>query len=300
MRVVEHASPRAFEQRVGRWLLLREAENSYLLGQIPNLIAKSSNLPSGSRIAERLFSIEDGDQIMAVGILFAAGCLCLTWATDDMVGQLVEYMANSNCRTTSVYAPGHVSWQFAKTWTQRTGEDFVMDRSERVYQLARCSYTPSSEGRFELATEADKPVILPWVEGFMREAEFEADNNSAQQIADMLVQDRVLYLWKQPQAVSMAAWLAPTANGGSINFVYTPQELRGKGYAKSVCVALANRMLANGRKYCFILTDTQDERTNHLYQSIGARTLCELLRCKMQPKSAAVAASGAKPVAAAQ
>lgn len=42
-------------------------------------------------------------------------------------------------------------------------------------------------------------------------------------------------------------------------------------------------MLANGRRFCFILTEPTDGQTNMLYQQVGARTLCELMRCNILP-----------------
>jgi predicted GNAT family acetyltransferase len=94
-----------------------------------------------------------------------------------------------------------------------------------------------------------------------------------------LVSTRRLYVWKDPQPVAMAAWVCPTPHGGCINFVYTPPEFRGKGHGTAVVAALARHLFANGTRFCFILTDPADHRTNHIYQKVGARTLCELARC---------------------
>jgi predicted GNAT family acetyltransferase len=127
-------------------------------------------------------------------------------------------------------------------------------------------------------------LVRQWVQGFMEEAEFETGGHNADDLTTALLTQRTLYLWKSPQPVSMAAWVSPTPNGASINFVYTPPEFRGQGYGKAISSALAGQMLASGLKYCFILTDVHDERTNALYQAIGARTLCEFLRCTITPR----------------
>jgi hypothetical protein len=98
-----------------------------------------------------------------------------------------------------------------------------------------------------------------------------------------MIRLKMCYYWKDSEPRAMAAWTSPTAHGGSINFVYTPPEFRKRGYAKAIVSGLANRMLQNGAWYCFILTDVDDYRTNKLYQDVGARTLCELLRCTVGP-----------------
>lgn len=83
----------------------------------------------------------------------------------------------------------------------------------------------------------------------------------------------------------MAAAVMPTAHGISINFVYVPQEARGHGHGKAVTAALGQYLLEQGRRYCFILADVADRRSNQVYQSIGGRTLGELFQWKILPKS---------------
>jgi len=85
------------------------------------------------------------------------------------------------------------------------------------------------------------------------------------------------------KAVSMAGWVCPTANGASISFVYTPPELRGRGYGKAVTAALAGQMLAGGLKFISIRADTDDAQTNAMYQGIGAQTVGEFMRCTIGP-----------------
>ncbi len=278
MRVVEFSDARRFEERVGRFLALREAENCYLLGLLPGIIAKSGRVDTPQ---PRFFVVEDRDVVAAAAVLFPEGCLLMTWASHEMINTLVEALARSNARITNVYAPAHVSWVFAQTWSERTGQRFEANRAERVYQLARVTYPAPATGRLEAATVADHPLLAKWFEGFGREAAYE--DRALDSIRQSLVATRTLFLWKDPDPVSMAAWVSPTPNGGCINFVYTPPEFRRKGYAKAVVAALGRLMLANGRRYCFILTEPTDSQTNMLYQQVGARTLCELMRSRIVP-----------------
>jgi predicted GNAT family acetyltransferase len=137
-------------------------------------------------------------------------------------------------------------------------------------------------------------MVKEWVAEFVEDANFELGRRSLDDVVDALVAPRLLYLWKSPDPVSMAAWVAPTQHGASINFVYTPPEFRGQGYGKAVSAALGAQMLASGLKFCFILTDIGDQRSNAVYQSIGARTLCEFLRCTIRPKVSAPKITGHK------
>ena len=281
-RVVEHSDPVSFDLRTKKWLSIREGENAYLIAEIQKLATNRSP-------TVRMFTLEEDQNLLAAGALLSGGCVCMTWAGQEQIEALADHAANHGWRIVSVCAPHHVAWSFGKAFAQRTGQLPQFDRSERVYQLTTPTYALPVDGRLEAVTAADKQLARRWIADFVREAHFEAAGLTFDQVTDALVDPRQLYFWKVPHAVAMAAWVAPTPNGASINFVYTPPEFRGKGHAKAVTAALGSQMLASGLKYCFIFTDTDDPCTNHIYQGVGARTICEILRCSIVPQTAAPA-----------
>ncbi len=285
LRAYEHHDPRVFERRVSNWLVFREAENCYLLGHLPALLTRVAQLPPEARIPERMFTVEEEGTLLSAGILFPNGCLLMTWATEAVAETLVEFLAGAGCAIFSVFAPGYFSWKFAEKWAQLTHQQVEFGPSERIYQLAQCSFAAPPTGRLELAGPADKDFLRAWVAAFVQESRYETAL-SHEDLLEGLIHHQMLYLWKDPAPVSMAAWMSPTLNGGSINFVYTPPHLRRKGHARSVVTALGALMLSRGRKYCFILTDAEDVRTNSLYQALGATTQCELMRCSIRPRVA--------------
>ncbi len=256
---------------------IREAENSYLLGALPELIAHADK--AGTKA--RMFSVEDQGQIVAAALLHVGGCLVITWASPEMVNTLAAGLLHARCQITSVYGPAHVSGQFGRLWAQWTKQQFAIDRAERVYQLARLTYTPPETGRLELATAADSVLVTTWLEKFTRESALEHVDTAG--VRDSLLANKQLYLWKNPEPVAMAAWVSPTPNGGCINLVFTPPELRGKGHGAAVVAALGRHMLSNGKRFCFILSDPANHLTHALYQKVGARTICELMRCTIVP-----------------
>jgi hypothetical protein len=126
---------------------VREGENSVFIGEFQQVLGRLSKVALNVSI-ERFFTVEESGQVAAAAILFGNGCLCLTWATEEMSKTLADHLAANTRRDTT---------------------------------------------------------------------------------------------------------------------------------------ALGQRMLSEGRRYCFILTDTQDKVSNRLYESSGARTLCEFLRCTIHP-----------------
>ncbi len=284
-KVVPYQDPRAFEKRVKSWLTIREAENSYFLGHMGDIAQAPQNH------ALQLFTVEEAGQLAAAGVLFPNGTLCLTWATQEQTEAVVNHAVANRWRILSAFSAGHVAWWFAQSYAQKTGQKAEIGRSERVYQLSHHAYDLPSQGHLEVATPADNKFLRQWVEGFIEEAGFETENQSPDNILEMLVAPRLLYLWKSPDPVAMAAWVAPTPNGASINFVYTPPEFRGQGYGKAVTAALGAQMLASGLRYCFILTDTDDVRSNAIYQKIGGQTVAEFMRARILSRHQMVRAS---------
>ena len=285
-KLIQFQEPKAFDQRVRQWLTFREAENSYFFSQLVELT-------SGHYLENvRMFTIDDGMSILLAGMLFSNGTLCTTWGTKELVEIIANQAEKENWQISNVFSPGHFSWLLGTELAKRTGRHAEANRAERAFQITRCSFELPPHGHLEVATERDKTLVRDWVEGFVEEAAYENKNVDA--IVHALITSRLLYLWKCPEPVAMAAWVAPTPNGGSINFVYTPPELRGQGYGKAVSAALAEQMLASGLRYCFVLTDIKDARTNSLYQAIGGISVAEFLRCSLvaPPMTSAGLASG--------
>jgi predicted GNAT family acetyltransferase len=85
-----------------------------------------------------------------------------------------------------------------------------------------------------------------------------------------------MLLWEDDgETVSFAGWGGRTPNGIRVGPVYTPPELRGRGYATAVTADLSRRLLASGRRFCFLYTDLANPTSNAIYERIGYRRVCE-------------------------
>jgi predicted GNAT family acetyltransferase len=57
--------------------------------------------------------------------------------------------------------------------------------------------------------------------------------------------------------------------------VYTPPELRGRGYASALVAALSEQMVERGRRFCFLYTDLANPTANAIYVRIGYEQVAE-------------------------
>jgi hypothetical protein len=83
-------------------------------------------------------------------------------------------------------------------------------------------------------------------------------------------------LWEvDGQPVSMAGFSGQTITGIRVNAVFTPPELRGRGYA-TACVGHLTRNLLDRYRFCFLFTDQANPVSNHVYAKIGYRPVCDV------------------------
>jgi hypothetical protein len=81
--------------------------------------------------------------------------------------------------------------------------------------------------------------------------------------------DSGVALWIDEEPVSFAGYGGRTPNGIRVGPVYTPPELRRRGYASALTADLTKMLLDGGRTFCFLFTDLANPTSNSIYQRIG-------------------------------
>ena len=149
-----------------------------------------------------------------------------------------------------------------------------------VYALDRVEPLPAAAGTARVAeTAEDRELALRWWIAFG--AEVLHEGGPGHERAEVMVDHRLssptggILLWAdEGEPVSLAAWGGPTPNGIRVGPVYTPPELRGRGYATAVTAELSRRLLdgtlfEGGRRFCFLYTDLANPTSNAIYERIG-------------------------------
>jgi len=149
-----------------------------------------------------------------------------------------------------------------------------------VYALETIAPLPPAPGEPRVASMADRELVLRWWIAFGEEvlheggpgrdrAEVSVDHKLSSPESGML-------LWEdEGEIVSFAGWGGRTPNGMRVGPVYTPPELRGRGYATAATAELSRRLLASGHRFCFLYTDLANPTSNAIYERIGYRRVCE-------------------------
>ncbi|MGW3432132.1 GNAT family N-acetyltransferase [Streptomyces melanosporofaciens] len=162
---------------------------------------------------------------------------------------------------------------FATAWTELTGARSDVEQSHRLYRLATLTPPdPAPPGRPRTATAADRDLLLTWFEGFARETDA-LRGDVAALVDDKLSHDGIT-LWELDGRPVACAGISRTVAGmARVSLVYTPPELRGRGYAGAATAAVSRAARAAGVREILLFTDLGNPTSNALYQRLGYRPL---------------------------
>jgi predicted GNAT family acetyltransferase len=57
--------------------------------------------------------------------------------------------------------------------------------------------------------------------------------------------------------------------------VFTPPDVRGRGYAGALVGEVSARLIEEGHRFCFLYTDLSNPISNRLYRRLGYELVCE-------------------------
>jgi predicted GNAT family acetyltransferase len=256
-----------FLDRVQPFLLRREAEHCLILGLLDGL---RSGEQWGSD-TPLMAVAEDGGEVKAVALMTPPHNLILSWTADDSgLDAIAHELYATGVAIPGVNSSAEIAGKFALKWSELSGCSFRAQMAQRIYQLSRVTKQTRAAGRLSDPTHSDEALLRKWRAAFSIDAEHMDAEEAAKQAASTLPKSRHLMLWEvEGSAVSMAGYAGPTPNGIRVAWVYTPPNNRGKGFAGACVAALSQKLLDDGRQFCFLYTDLANPVSNHVYQKIG-------------------------------
>lgn len=202
---------------------------------------------------------------------------------------LAEDMAPIATQFTAVLAPVEVAEEVshAVCATARVKVETLM--FQRHFATESVTATSRAAGALRDATVRDRPLLEEWIAAFAREALGGTGAGAPAAVdrwLDPTSHDSGLVLWSDGRrVVSMAGYTGPTPTGITVLSVYTPPELRGRGYASACTAALTQRLLDQGRRQVFLSTDVTNPTSNAMYRRIGYRQLGDATIYRFSPAS---------------
>jgi predicted GNAT family acetyltransferase len=187
---------------------------------------------------------------------------------DVIAEQLVNAISKKWGTISGVIGDKELTDRFKDLWCKKFNVNVTGIMAMRIYRLDKVNNVPLSPGHMRGATLADKDLVVKWGHAFHIDTGGVARNQPETDITPGLARGAI-FIWEDGQPVSMAVKSRATENGMSVGGVYTPPELRGKGYATSCVVELSRNILHGGYQFCTLYTDLSNPASNSIYKKIG-------------------------------
>jgi predicted GNAT family acetyltransferase len=278
MKYMRFSTVSEFYSRAEPFLLRREAEHNLMLGICTMLMHD----PARAQEPPYLATVERDGEVVLAALRTPPRSLVLSYAAEPEAGDvLADRLHAEGEALPGVIGSVPFSRAFTERWHRISGQAYRLALAERIYQLDRVNPVEGVPGRMHRANEGHRTLLLEWLAAFNAEALDETDTSGLERMVDRFLNadPRIqgMYIWENEQGrpVSMAGYSRPTPNGICVLAVYTPPEHRRRGYASACVAALSQWLLEGGRKYCFLYTDLANPTSNHIYQQIGYRPVCD-------------------------
>jgi predicted GNAT family acetyltransferase len=163
---------------------------------------------------------------------------------------------------------------FAGRWTECHSTSVTAIDGQRLYQLTELQSVANAGGSLRPAGPRDRSTLVEWVMGFVKDADVVPVD--AEALVDARVGREQFWIWDDGGAVSMASASEPVAGVVRVQYVYTPPEQRGAGYA-TACVEHMSRVMTGRGLRCVLFTDLANPTSNAIYRRIGYEAVAEIL-----------------------
>jgi RimJ/RimL family protein N-acetyltransferase len=157
------------------------------------------------------------------------------------------------------------------------GLQFLDPEPQRINSLSDRPRYPGAPGFARAVKSEDAAIFIDWMTAFHREAVPHDSLPTAQALEEMAGKGDYLFWIDNGQPVSMAGIVRRLKVSAAITGVYTPPELRGRGYAGSVTAAAVERIYSEGRTIACLYTDLRNPYSNRCYARIGFKPVCQSL-----------------------
>jgi uncharacterized protein len=288
MLVRRFDDPLAFQEVATPYLVRDEARHNLLLG-----ISTTLTLRPDLYEAFDLWVVLDGDDVTGAALRTHPLNLVLAQPSNDTsLDALVDRLLQEGQALPGVIAALPELEAFVGAWTSENDLDATRVLRHGVYELREVLPVPAAPGHPRPVTPEDRDLVIPWIVAFAEEA-LPEDNEAERQIRFVesrlaASEDAGLWFWEDGgRPVSVSGYGGATPNGMRIGPVYTPPEVRGRGYATTLVSEQSRWLLGGGRTLCFLYADLDNPTSNALYRRIGYRMIAEAGEVRFDPRDAA-------------
>ena len=257
MRVFNNAE--TFNEAAREWLAQRDHENNLILSSVRSAIRRG--LPARAWLI-------DGD---------AGPELALFQTPPHFLhlsqGEVRAAQAAADALKIELPGAGGPA-AVADAFVERFNRQAILHAETTFYTLDRIERFTRPPGAFRRATLPDFGTLAPMAAAAARDMNLPAAEQLPAEVEKRLRQDIAeerQFLWSDGGSVRALASYTDGLDdrGARIRGVYTPPELRGRGYGTAVTGALAELLLTGGQAWVALFADNANPASTRIYRRLG-------------------------------
>ena len=225
----------------------------------------------------RFWIVEDGP---VVGVGFQSPLhyfATLTPMAPAAAEDLAAFIARDGVALPGVNAEVATAAAFAGRWTEVTRAAARPVEGMRLYDVETVvPPTRPAPGAIRPVTADEHDLMVEWMIAFEREAGVGTGEDLGP-VVDRRTAAGELWVWDHGGPVALLGVSTPVADAVRIGPVYTPVELRGRGYASALVASTSASARADGT-HCLLYADLAYPQSNSVYRALGYRAVAELTR----------------------
>jgi len=278
-----------FKRDVFPMLFLDEIKTNMQISIINNVIKQNDYYGSGIFIFVAKGIDHEQKEIVLATVIKTPPHNLILYISDPekkeiVIPKLIDYIYHHYSHTfiNGILGDHQYVPAFTDYWSQYLSLQSIPFKQEVQFNIRFLALFPENfimsyiTGRSEitrLALMDDLDLIKKWVFEFYVDINESKSQEECDPIATGLVSSQNFYILEDNhQTVSIAALVGSTGNGGRIAYVYTPPELRGKGYCTVNMTHVCHLLFQEkGMKYLCLSADKSNPISNKVYEKIGFR-----------------------------
>jgi predicted GNAT family acetyltransferase len=243
-------------------------------------------------IATVLINIRSGHPAAGANPLFAAGIdsrgelraaalrtppwpMLVTELDESDADALLDAWLDADPSVPGVNGLAASSRAVAVGWAARTGQQTRLKMGQAMHVLEEVIDPPRpATGELRSADPADRALLAEWMRAFIEDVGIPGADRAEEMIDAQLLRGR-LFVWFDERPASLVGTAPAVAGVTRVSLVYTPPELRGRGYASSAVAAVSRHALATDAERCALFTDLANPTSNKIYADVGYRRIAD-------------------------
>jgi GNAT superfamily N-acetyltransferase len=248
-----HADAHAFLERAESWLLEEEIERAVPLQTALHAYTD----PSYYEEPTYWVTLEDDGRIVGCAFRTPPHHVFVTRMPAAAVPLLLESLKETYTVMSGVSGAQPTASELAKV---SFADRWTVQSRQWLWELKAVD-APDTPGALRFATTADLAAVSEWR---ARDSAMPLDEAFCARLIDA----HWLFVWEDGEPCCLAGVLRHTDGSAALGLLYTPPELRGKGYGTAAVAAWSQQAL-DRRKRCFFYTNAVFAPTTAICRKLG-------------------------------